>query len=173
MDISITTLALLVLTPLLVWRVYNRIKARMARQRSIVSRHYTGVLVFAAMIVVPAAQLLDSPYNLGALVVGAAFGIGWSMWGLKRTRFEDTQQGYFFTPPARLGILMAMILVARVLYIGVEIYANQGKGIPAPRLSDSPLTMLCVGLTAGYFGYYSAGLLRWRRSKRQEIDAPL
>jgi hypothetical protein len=23
--------------------------------------------------------------------------------------------------------------------------------------------MLCVGLTAGYFGTYSAGLLRWRR----------
>jgi hypothetical protein len=171
MDISITTLILLALTPLLVWRVYNRIKARMARQRSIVSRHYTGVLVFGAMIVVPAAQLLGSPYNLGALVVGAVLGIGWSVWGFKRTRFEDTQQGYYFTPPARLGIFFAMILVARVLYIGVEIYANQGKGIPAPRLSDSPLTMLCVGLTAGYFGYYSAGLLRWRRKLRKEIDA--
>ncbi|NNG24806.1 hypothetical protein [Telluria aromaticivorans] len=170
MDLSITTLALLVLTPLLVWRVYNRIKARMARQRSIVSRHYTGVLVFGAMIVVPAAQLLDSPYNLGALAVGTLLGIGWSAWGLKQTRFEDTPQGYFFTPAARLGILMAMILVARVLYIGVEVYANQGKGIPAPKLTDSPLTMLCVGLTAGYFGYYSAGLLLWRRRMRQELD---
>ena len=171
MDLSITTLALLVLAPLLVWRVYNRIKARMTRQRSIVSRHYTGVLVFGAMIAVPAAQLLDQPYNLGALVVGTAFSIGWSVWALTRTRYEDTPQGYFFTPAARLGILMAMVLVARVLYIGVEIYANQGKGIPAPRLTDSPLTMLCVGLTAGYFGYYSAGLLRWRRKLRKELDA--
>lgn len=170
MDISITTLALLVLTPVLVWRVYQRIKAQMARQRSIVSRHYTGVLVFAALAVVPATQLLDSPTNLGALAVGTLFGIGWSVWGLKRTRFEDTQQGYFFTPPARLGILFAMILVARILYIGVEIYANQGKGIPAPRLSDSPLTMLCVGLTAGYFGWFSAGLLRWRRQLRKAVD---
>ena len=164
-------LGLLVLAPLLVWRVYNRIKARMTRQRSIVSRHYTGVLVFGAMIAVPAAQLLHQPYSLGALVVGAVFGIGWSVWALTRTRYEDTPQGYFFTPAARLGILMAMVLVARVLYIGVEIYANQGKGIPAPRLTDSPLTMLCVGLTAGYFGYYSAGLLRWRRKLRKALDA--
>lgn len=171
MDLSITTLALLVLTPLLVWRVYNRIKARMARQRSIVSRHYTGVLVFGALVIVPAAQLLDNPYNLGALVVGALGGIAYGVWGLKLTRFEDTPQGYFFTPNARLGIVMAMIFVARVLYIGVEIYANQGKGIPAPKLTDSPLTMLCVGLTAGYFGYYSAGLLRWRRKLRKELDA--
>ena len=121
MDLSITTLILLVLTPLLVWRVYNRIKARMTRQRSIVSRHYTGVLVFGAMILVPAAQLLDNITNLGALVVGAALGIGWGVWGIKRTRFEDTPQGYYFTPPMRVGILMAMILVARILYLGVEI----------------------------------------------------
>lgn len=170
MDISITTLILLVLTPLLVWRVYNRIKDRMMRQRSIVSRHYTGVLVFGAMILVPAAQLLDNLTNLAALLVGAAFGTGWSMFALKRTRFEDTQQGYYFTPPARLGILMAMILVARILYLGVEIYANQGKGIPAPRLTDDTLTMLCVGLTAGYFAWYSAGLLQWRRRLRRAID---
>jgi len=170
MDLSITTLALLVLTPLLVWRVYNRIKARMVRQRSIVSRHYTGVLVFGAMILVPLTQLFDKPFNLASLMVGAAFGAGWGMWALKRTRFEDTPQGYYFTPPARLGILMAMILVARILYLGVEIYANQGKGIPAPRLTDEPLTMLCVGLTAGYFEYFSAGLLQWRRKLRKAID---
>lgn len=170
MDLSITTLALLVLTPLLVWRVYNRIKARMTRQRSIVSRHYTGVLVFGAMIVVPLVQLFDKLPSLAALVAGAAFGAGWSMYALKRTRFEDTPQGYYFTPPARLGILMAMILVARILYLGVEIYANQGKGLPAPRLTDEPLTMLCVGLTAGYFAWYSAGLLQWRRRLRKAID---
>ena len=170
MDLSITTLALLVLTPLLVWRVYNRIKARMTRQRSIMSRHYTGVLVFDGMILVAGSQLFDNLYNFAALALGTALGTVWSMWALKRTRFEDTEQGYFFTPPARLGILMAMILVARILYLGVEIYANQGKGIPAPSLTDSPLTMLSVGLTAGYFGWYSMGLLQWRRKLRKAVD---
>jgi hypothetical protein len=170
MEFSITTLALLVLTPLLVWRIYSRIKTQMQRQRSIVSRHYTGVLVFGAMILVPLAQLFDTPYNLAALLVGAGGGIGYAVWGLKLTRFEETPQGYFFTPPARLGLVMAMILVARLLYIGIEVYANQGKGIPTPRLTDSPLTMLCVGITAGYFGYYSAALLRWRRRVRKAID---
>lgn len=171
MELTVTTLALLVLTPLLVWRVYTRIKSRMARQRSIVSRHYTGVLVFGAMILVPAAQLLGNPFNLGALLAGAAGGIGYAVWGLRLTRFEDTDQGYWFTPNARLGIVIAMILVARLLYIGVEIYANQGKDIPVQQFTDSPLTMLCVGVTAGYFGWYSVGLLRWRRARRKEIDA--
>jgi len=168
MEFTITTLALLVLTPLLVWRIYTRIKTQMLRQRSIIQRHYTGILVFGAMIVVPAAQLFADPYNLAALLVGAAGGIGYGVWGLKLSRFEATPKGYYFTPNARLGLVMAMILVARILYIGVEIYANQGKDLPTPQLTDSPLTMLCVGLTSGYFACYSAGLLRWRRRSKRE-----
>ena len=171
MELSITTLALLVLTPLLVWRIYTRIKSRMTRQRSIVSRHYTGVLVFGALILVPAAQLLDNFTNLAALLGGAAAGIGYGVWGLKLTRFEANQQGYWYTPNARLGLVMAMIFVARILYIGVEVYANQGKGVATPRLTESLLTMLCVGVSCGYFACYSAGLLRWRRQMRKQIDA--
>ena len=170
MELTITTLALLALTPLLVWRIYRRLQTQMMRQRSIVSRHYTGILVFGAMIVVPAAQLLANPYNLAALLVGAGGGIGYAVWGLKLTRFEAGNGGYWFTPPARLGMVMAMILVARVLYIGIEVYSNQGTGVATERLTESPLTMLCVGITAGYFGWYSLALVRWRRMLRNRID---
>jgi hypothetical protein len=167
---NITTLALLLLTPILVWRIYTRLKTQMARQRSIMSRHYTGVLVFGGMVLVTLSEVLARPYGLGALTAGTALGVFWGVFALRRTLFEDTEGGYFFTPPMRLGIVMAMVLVARVLYIGIELYANQGSGQPAPRFTDSPLTMLCVGLTAGYFGWFSAGLLRWRRTLRKAID---
>lgn len=167
---NITTLALLALTPILVWRIYARLKTQMARQRSIMSRHYTGVLVFGAMILVSLSEVLARPYEMGALAAGTALGVFWSVFGLRRTVYEDTEGGYFFTPPMRLGIVMAMVLVARVLYIGIEIYANQGSGLPAPRFTESPLTMLCVGLSAGYFLAYSMGLLLWRRKLRQAIE---
>jgi hypothetical protein len=58
---TITTLALLLLTPILVWRIYTRLKTQMARQRSIMSRHYTGVLVFAGMILVSLSEVLSRP----------------------------------------------------------------------------------------------------------------
>lgn len=161
---SLTTLALIVLAPILVWRIYARLKAQMARQRSILSRHYTGLLVFGAMVVVPLSEVLPGrPLSLAALAGGALLGIGLANFGLKKTRFEETAEGYYFTPNARLGIAVAMVLVARILYIGVDIYINQGSGMRAPGFTDSPLSMLCVGLTGGYFGTYSAGLLRWRR----------
>lgn len=167
---QITTIALIILAPLLVWRIYSRLKTQMARQRSIMSRHYTGLLVFAAMIVVPLSETLARPLSLAALAGGALAGIALGVTGLRLTRFEDTEQGYYFTPYERLGMAMALVLVARVLYIGVDIYLNKGTGIPAPHFTESPLTMLCVGLTGGYFGTYSAGLLRWRRALRKAID---
>jgi hypothetical protein len=168
---SLFTLALIVLAPLLVWRIYSRVKTQMARQRSLMTRHYTGLLVFAAMVVVPMSEVFTKPLSLAGLAGGTLGGIAAGMYGLRKTRFEDTGEGYWFTPNERLGIAMAMVLVARVLYIGVDIYMNQGTGIPAPRFTDSPLTMLCVGLTAGYFGTYSAGLLRWRRALRKAIGS--
>jgi hypothetical protein len=165
---DLTTIALILLAPVLIWRVYSRVKSRMDRQRSIVSRHYTGLLVFFAMAAVPASELAD-PLALAALAGGLAAGLALGVYGLRSTRFEDTSEGYFFTPNARLGILVAMALVARVLYLGAEIYMNKGSNLPTPKFTDSPLTMLAVGLAAGYFWMYSAGLLRWRMKIRKEI----
>lgn len=168
---TLTTLALIILTPLLVWRIYARLKTRMARQRSIVSRHYTGVLVFFAMVSIPASELLGNTAPLLALLGGALAGVALGFYGLKTTRFEDTAEGYFYTPNARLGLLVAMALVARVLYLGVLIYLNKGSDLPTPRFTDSPLTMMCVGLAGAYFGTCSAGLLRWRYRLRKAVGS--
>ena len=167
---NLATLALLVLTPFLVWRIYTRLRSAMARQRSIVSRHWTGVGVFTAMVAVPASELVTRPALLGWLALGAAAGIGYAVWGLRMTRFEDTDEGYYFTPNARLGILIAMLFTARILYLGFEMYANQGSNLPTPRFTDSPLTMLTVGLTGGYFATFSAALLRWRMKLKKAAD---
>ncbi|WP_036172442.1 hypothetical protein [Massilia sp. 9096] len=167
---SLTTLALIILVPFLVWRVYQRVQSQMTRQRSIVSRHYTGLLVFGALLLVPLTELFDRPFSLAALAAGALAGIALGSYALRRTRFEDTPEGYFFTPPARMGTLVAMLLVARVIYLGIEIYLNHGSNQPNPRFSDSPLTMFCVGLCAAYFGSFSAALMRWRQRKRKEVE---
>jgi hypothetical protein len=167
---SLTTLALIALVPVLVWRIYQRLKTQMARQRSIMSRHYTGLLVFGAMVLVPVAELADQPLSLAALAAGAIAGIGLGTYGLRKTRFENTSEGYFFTPPMRMGILVAMLLVARVIYLGIEIYMNQGSNRPNPRFSDSLATMFCVGLTGAYFATFSASLMRWRQRLRKEVE---
>ena len=168
---SLTTLALIALVPLLIWRIYQRLKTQMSRQRSILSRHYPGLLVFCAMVLIPGTELGDRPFQLAALAAGAIGGMALGSYGLRRTRFEETPEGYFFTPPQRMGILVAMLLVARVVYLGIEIYMNQGSSRPNPRFTDSPVTMFCLGFTAAYFATFSANLVRWRKQKRKEVDS--
>jgi hypothetical protein len=164
---ELTTIALLILAPLLVWRIYTRVKSLMARQRSILARHYTGLGVFLAMALVAASEVLRQPLPLGVLLAGTGLGIGWGMFGFKRTRLEATPEGCFFTPHMRLGLLIAMLFTARILYAGFELYAAKGSGTPPPRYSESLTTQLTVGLMAGYFGTMSAGLILWRRRVRK------
>src|SRR5688572_13741432 len=58
------TLLLLLLAPVLVWRVYKRVQKAMASQRSIMSRHYTGLGVFTAMILVGVSETVQRPVIL-------------------------------------------------------------------------------------------------------------
>ncbi|WP_426103528.1 hypothetical protein [Massilia sp. TSP1-1-2] len=169
--LSVYTLALLALAPLLVWRIYSRVKGMMKRQRSVMQRHYTGAGVFTAIAAVTASQVAPDLALLGWLAVGVGGGIAYGVWGLKLTRFEAVQDGYFFTPNARLGLVIAMLFVACVLFIGFEIYANDGSGQPTPRVTDYVFFLPCLGLMLGYFGTYSAGMLRWRWRLRKAVDA--
>jgi hypothetical protein len=159
---NIQTIALLILVPLLVWRVYSRVKKMMARQRSVMSRHWTGVGVFSAMVLVPASEVVGQPVSLAWLAGGTLAGVAYAVWGLRLTRFEVAADGYWFTPNARLGMLVAMLFLARIMYVGLEIFVNQGTANVLPPFAESPLTLLVFGLFAGYFATYSAGLLRWR-----------
>lgn len=167
---NIQTIALLILVPLLVWRVYARLKRMMARQQSVMSRHWTGLAVFTAMVLVPGSELVtQQPASLGWLAVGTAAGVAYAIWGLRKTRYEATPEGYFFTPNARLGMLVAMLFVGRIIYVGLEIFVNQGTANTLPRFTDSPLTLICLGVFAGYFGAYSAGMLRWRFAMKKAV----
>jgi hypothetical protein len=168
--LSIPTIALLLLAPVAVWRIYSRIKTQMMRQRSIMQRHYTGLGAFSAMALVAAAQLASRPAMLGWLLAGVAGGIAYGIWGLKLTGFESTREGCFFTPNRRLGLVIAMQFVALLMYIAFSIYANQGSGNQTPNAGDFPFSAPSLGLVAGYFATYSAGLLKWRFKLRKEIN---
>ena len=159
---NLTTLALIVLAPLLVWRVYLRVKGMMQSQRSILSRHYTGVMVFTAMVLIAGSKVATRPLQLAALVMGVGAGIGLGMYALRKTRVDKLT--LFFTPPARIGMVVAMLFFARLMQVGLALYMNSGESF-----TDSALTMLMVGLLGGYFGIYSAGLIRWRRGLTREV----
>ncbi len=172
---ELTTLALLILIPLLVWRIYMRLKQIFKRQESLVWRHVLGVAASAALLLALAFSMLPDTGAISFLAAGAIGG-GWlAVFSLKRTRFENRGLRYYFTPYPRFGMLVCLLFAAAVLSIGVELYLNSRAAIPQAMsqvtLMREPSRAIAFGLMLGFIGIFSAGLLRWRRTQKPLPEA--
>jgi hypothetical protein len=157
-----TPIVAAVLVPLVMWRVYQRVKRLMVRQRSQAWRHWIPVVLFPALLVLMGTLSLAHPQALAGMAAGVAAGAALGVLGLRKTRYERLGSEYFYTPNAHIGVLVSLLFVGRLLYRGYEFYV---LGTAQPQdFASSPLTLLVFGVLAGYYTTYAAGLLRWRRA---------
>ena len=160
------TITLLIAVPLILWRVYSRIRRMVGRQRLSKVRPWITVVIFPLIIAMLALAALTHPERLAWLAAGLAGGAMLGVYGLRKTRFEATPQGFFYTPNAHLGIALSLLLVGRIAYRFVEVYAlNPGVAYTSQDFARSPLTLSVFGLLAGYYIAYAIGLIRWRRQQ--------
>jgi hypothetical protein len=169
---SPSTLTLLVLLPLITWRVYARFRRMVGRQRLSRIRPWITLAIFPVLIVLLGFAAHEHLDRLGWLAGGLGLGAWLGTFGLGKTRFEPTPQGLYYTPNAHLGIALSLLFVARIVYRLVEVYVI-APGMPngVGDFARSPLTLAVFGLLAGYYIRYAIGLLRWRfgvlRAKRE------
>jgi hypothetical protein len=107
---------------------------------------------------------MSSPVALVTLVAGLVAGVGLAIWGLRLTKFECNDSGYFYTPNAHIGIALSLLFVARIGFrlLQVAILTGPDVQFAAQDFGRSPLTLAVVGMMAGYYAWYAIGLLRWR-----------
>jgi Family of unknown function (DUF6151) len=170
--LSPSTITLLVLIPLLAWRIYARFRRMVGRQRSSRIRPWITLTIFPALALLLGFAARAHTERVALLALGLGAGALLGVFGLGRTRFEPTKQGLFYTPNAHLGIALSLLFLARIAYRVVEVYVLDPHG---PHGFDdfgrSPLTLAVFGLLAGYYIAYAIGLVRWRhrvlQAKRQ------
>jgi hypothetical protein len=168
LDLSPLTVVLLCLIPFLAWRIYRRTRRMVGRQLSTARRHWFGIGFYSALLLLLGLHSLSLPESLLSLVGGIAFGAALAVVGLRLTRFERTAEGYFYTPNAHIGVALSAIFGCRIAYRFVELYVlGTTTGVP-PDFVRSPLTLITLGMLAGYFVVYAIGVLRWRA--QQKID---
>jgi hypothetical protein len=173
---SPSTLTLLVIVPLLAWRVYSRIRRMVGRQRLSRIRPWITLTIFPLLILLLCFAARSHVERLSLLVVGLVAGALLGVFGLRKTKFDPTPEGLFYTPNVHLGIALSLLFVARIVYRFVEVYAFE-PAIPhgLEDFGRSPLTLAVFGLLAGYYISYAFGLVRWRfrvlRAKREREAA--
>lgn len=167
-----STITLLVLLPLIAWRVCWRFRRMVGRQRLSKVRLWITLAIYFTFVVLLGFATHTHPERLWWLAGGLGLGSLLGVYGLKKTSFEPTPKGLYYTPNARLGIALSVLFVARLVYRFVEISATTPVGSHGTNdFARSPLTLAVFGLLAGYYMTYALGLLRWRlrllRAKRQ------
>jgi hypothetical protein len=156
------------LVPLVLWRIYARVRRNIGRQRSRAWRHWFGVVFFPLLAMMLALTAITRPLAEAALAGGLVGGALLAGVALRLTKYERTEQGFFYTPNAYIGVGLSLLLVSRILYRMAQLYGIGDAGATTSNVDfgRSPLTLAMVGLVAGYYAVFAAGLLRWRRRAR-------
>ena len=161
----------LVLVPLIAWRMVSRFKRMTQRQRLTRVRPWITLTLFPLILYMlsMAAFVPPAPPQPGKLVwlaAGLVAGALVAIYGLKRTRFEKTPEGLFYTHDAKLGITLSVLFLARVVYRLGDLAVNGPRASQGLDFALSPYTLAPVGVFAGYFIIYAIGLLV-QRSRMQ------
>jgi len=160
-----STITLLVLAPLLAWRIYVRFRRMVGRQRLSRVRPWITLIILPTIVLLLAFATQGHFERLLWLAGGSLVGSLLGIYGLRHTRFESTPQGLFYTSHAHLGIALSLLFFGRVLYRLVQLYALDTSASHAgPEFAQSSLTLAIFGLLAGYYIAYAIGLVRWRNT---------
>ncbi|MEQ1519198.1 MAG: hypothetical protein ABL931_22195, partial [Usitatibacteraceae bacterium] len=159
----------------IVWRLYSRIRRLIGRQRSRAFRHWAAAIFFPLLVVLVAVGAMRSPLAEGALLAGVACGVALAVWGLRLTKFEKTDLGFFYTPNAHIGIAISLLFIARIGYRFMQMSAltSAEARLTMQDFGRSPLTLVIFGVMAGYYAWYAVGLIRWRSSGVEPTGVPV
>jgi hypothetical protein len=149
-----------VLAPLVVWRMYSRIKRLTTRQRSAIWRHRTTLVFFPLLVLaLGVASALSNPIAIAGLVAGLPVGIVLGRIAIGKTRFEQADNDFYFIPYGPIGMAVGLLFIGRMAWRGYDFYVHGASH----DMVASPLTLLVFGVLAGYYTSYAFGLLAWRK----------
>lgn len=149
-----------ILTPFVLWRVYQRVRRLMVRQRSQLWRHRLSIGIMSVLVLLFGVMALHQPLSLAALGGGIVAGVLLAMVALRRTQFEQVGADFYYVPHAPIGALVALLFLGRLAYRAYEVFMHGPQA--GAQFASSPLTLGVFGVMAGYYACYAGGLLRWR-----------
>jgi hypothetical protein len=163
----------ILLSALVCWVVYRRVRRSFGRQPVRVGRmqlRVTLLSVIGALVLVTSARDREL---LVALIGGVAAGLALGYIGLRHTRIEVTPQGHFYTPHTYIGLFVTALFLSRLIFRLLTVHLSGSAGVqpdsnPFAMYQRSPLTVAMFGVLLGYYEFYIVGVLK----KSRELALP-
>ena len=159
--------------PLMAFAVWRRVRGTFGRQPVRRKRMIGRIVFLSAILAVFALGGLHNPVLLEGLLGGALAGAALGLVGLRLTRFErDAAGNDLYLPNAWVGGVLTALLLGRLAWRFLVDMPHAGDpSHAAPAMGNSPLTLVVVGLTFGYYICYFAGLLVHHRRFERSLPA--
>jgi hypothetical protein len=141
------------------------LRRNIGRQKLRSRRIVVSIIIFSLASLALIAFSLQLPKLLLGISGGLVLGVLLGFVGLRLTKFETTDEGHFYTPDTRIGIVLSLLFVGRMIY---RFWALRNVSATAytPPPFQSALTFLVFGLIAGYYIVYYIGLLNHTHDKK-------
>jgi hypothetical protein len=147
------------------WRMYVRFRRNVGRQPLQSNRMIGRIIFFGAISVLIALGASSHQPALLSFGGGLLLGLPFAFAGLRLTKFETTAEGHFYTPNTHIGLALTLLVAARFAYRLTMIFVASNANAPQAMFLQSPLTLGMIGLIAGYYIAYYAGVLWHLRDK--------
>ena len=156
------------------WRIYRRVRRLIGRQPVRVRRLVLTAIFFPILIVLVGLSGLRDIALLEGVAAGVVVGVGLGWLGLRMTRFEATEAGFFFVPNTTIGVAVSLLFVGRLVYRFGVLYLSGAHFGPQsmPSFGSSPLTLAIFGIVAAYYTTFALGILLWYRKARDAAVPP-
>ncbi|RUL63048.1 DUF1453 domain-containing protein [Dyella dinghuensis] len=161
-------IAPLIIIPIILLRVWTRVRSQFGlqpiRRKNMITRVVVfGILGALAIFYGIAVRNTDLLLGFGG---GVVLGVALGLVGLNLTRFElDPVKGDCYVPNPYIGALLTILFLGRLVWrfamVSPQLMDSTGAAQPVhgPGIGQSPLTLGIYGLIVGYYVCYFAGLL--------------
>ncbi len=161
---------------LIAWGIYRRMRRTFGRQRIDVNRIRVRIAIFAIIGALAVAGTVHGARTVGGLLAGIACGSALATIGLRHTKFEATPESSFYTPHTYIGVAVAALFLARLLYRVLYLpYMAHATTAASPNLAlayqQGPLTMGMFGALVGYYVVFYLGVLLRSRTPALSVQA--
>lgn len=155
----------LLIVALVLWGIYRRARRSFGRQAVVRGRLWGRLVMLALVVVLVGAGALHDARALIGLGAGLGCGLLLAAVGLRYAQFESTPEGHFYTPHAMIGAVLMAVLVGRIGWRVLRVYAAAPAALSSPQGLGTidPHNPVTLGLFGGLVGYYAAfnlGVLR-------------
>jgi hypothetical protein len=140
---------------LIAWSLYRRVRRNIGKQKLRPRRITFSIVLLSLFSIFILAASFKNTNVLLAFGGGFLPGVLLALIGLRLTRFETTDEGHCYTPNTHIGVALSVLLVGRIAY---HYLISKNVSAQTPVLFQSPLTLLIIGVTFGYYLTYYIGL---------------